>query len=53
MTDRTILVTGVTRPALFAQVRLEFGAVVWPGDIDLAPDAMCDAIKTHGRWIPE
>ncbi len=37
-------------PALFAQVRIEYGAVTWPGDLDLAPDAMHTAIKTHGEW---
>jgi hypothetical protein len=38
---------------LFAQVNVEHGAVVWPGEIDLAPDAMYDEIKKHGRWVPE
>jgi hypothetical protein len=27
------------------------GAVSWPGDLDLAPDAMHAAIKEHGTWI--
>lgn len=40
-------------PALFAQVRIEHGAVTWPGDLDLAPDAMHEAIKANGRWTPE
>jgi hypothetical protein len=39
-------------PALFAQVRLEYGAVTWPGDLDLAPDAMHAAIQAHGEWRP-
>ncbi|MGH9606262.1 MAG: DUF2442 domain-containing protein [Terracidiphilus sp.] len=34
----------------FAQVRLEYGAVAWPGELDLAPDAMHDAIREHGEW---
>jgi len=38
-------------PALFQQVRVEAGAVTWPGDIDLAPDAMYDAIKRTGEWV--
>jgi hypothetical protein len=25
---------------LFAQVFIDYGAVAWPGEIDLAPDAM-------------
>ncbi len=40
-------------PALFAQVYLEYGVVMWPGEIDLAPDAMYDEIKKKGRWILE
>jgi hypothetical protein len=27
--------------------------VEWPGDIDLAPDAMYDEIKALGVWILE
>jgi hypothetical protein len=38
-------------PALFCQVQLEYGAVTWPGELDLAPDAMHDAIQEHGAWI--
>jgi hypothetical protein len=37
--------------AIFNKVHLEHGAVTWPGEIDLAPDAMHDAIKQHGIWI--
>ena len=36
--------------ALFEQVHVEIGAVVWPGELDLAPDAMHAAIKQHGEW---
>jgi Protein of unknown function (DUF2442) len=32
-------------PALFAQVFVEHGAVTWPGEIDLAPDAIYAQIK--------
>lgn len=39
-------------PALFRQVRVDHGAVTWPGDIDLAPDAMYDDIRETGRSIP-
>jgi hypothetical protein len=38
-------------PTLFAQVGIEMGAVWWPGDLDLAPDAMHDEIAEHGEWI--
>ncbi len=37
--------------AVFAQVRVDGGAVAWPGELDLAPDAMYDAIKRHGEWV--
>ena len=38
-------------PDLFAQVRCDHGFVEWPGELDLAPDAMYDAIKQHGCWL--
>jgi len=38
-------------PAVFAQVRCDNGFVSWPGDIDLAPDAMHQAIREKGEWI--
>jgi len=37
-------------PSLFAQVKLDYGAVAWPGELDLAPDAMHAAIQEHGKW---
>lgn len=38
-------------PSVFNQVYVDNGIVTWPGDIDLAPDAMYDAIKKHGEWV--
>jgi hypothetical protein len=38
-------------PARFEQAFLEYGVVVWPGEIDLAPDAMYAAIGERGEWI--
>jgi hypothetical protein len=35
----------------FRQARIETGAVTWPGNLDLAPDAMYRAIKANGQWI--
>jgi hypothetical protein len=35
---------------LFSQVSVQYGAVVWPGELDLAPDAMHAAIKRGGEW---
>jgi hypothetical protein len=39
-------------PAVFRQVYLDHGAVTWPGEIDLAPDAMYDDIRQTGRSVP-
>lgn len=36
---------------LFRQATVTLGAVTWPGDLDLAPDAMHRAIQQHGKWI--
>lgn len=38
-------------PVVFQQAYIEGGAVTWPGDIDLAPDAMYRAIKKDGEWV--
>ena len=38
-------------PAVFAQARIESGAVTWPSDLDLAPDAMYAEIKSRGEWV--
>lgn len=37
-------------PTRFAQVALHYGAVTWPGELDLAPDAMHTAIQERGHW---
>jgi hypothetical protein len=41
----------VRDPAVFAQVFVDRGAVAWPGDLDLAPDAMYEQIRAHGEWV--
>ena len=38
-------------PDFFREVRVEFGAVTWPGELDLATDVMYDEIKAHGEWV--
>ena len=38
-------------PHEFAAVHVHLGAVTWPSGVDLAPDAMYDEIKAHGRWV--
>jgi len=40
-------------PVVFAQVSCGQGFVEWPGDVDLAPDAMYDEIKARGIWVLE
>ena len=37
-------------PSLFDQLRVELGVVTWPGDLDLAPDAMHFEILKNGEW---
>ena len=38
-------------PVVFAQAYVNDGAVTWPGELDLAPDAMYDEIRANGRWV--
>jgi hypothetical protein len=38
-------------PAIFDKAFVESGAVAWPGEIDLAPDAMHQEIKKNGEWL--
>lgn len=38
-------------PGFFCQAFLDSGAVSWPGNIDIAPDAMYREIKQHGLWV--
>ena len=38
-------------PIIFQQAHVSDGAVAWPGDLDLAPDAMYMAIKSQGEWL--
>ena len=38
-------------PSRFAQAFVAHGAVTWPGEIDLAPDAMYAEIKRLGSWV--
>jgi len=37
-------------PIRFSEAYVEYGAVIWPGEIDLAPDAMYVEIKQNGKW---
>lgn len=35
----------------FDKVYVDNGVVTWPGELDLAPDAMHTEIKKNGRWV--
>lgn len=37
--------------AMFSKVSVEHGVVTWPGELDLAPDAMYAEIKKTGEWV--
>jgi hypothetical protein len=37
-------------PDIFSKVNCEKGFVEWPGEIDLAPDAMYEEVKKNGVW---
>lgn len=47
--------TGVFAPLVnkdfFTKAYVHDGVVTWPGEIDLAPDAMYYAIKQKGEWL--
>ena len=38
-------------PEFFKQVSWDEGYVTWPGELDIAPDAMHDQLEAHGEWI--
>ena len=49
--ERAGVFSSLSDPASFAAVFLDRGVVTWPGELDLAPDAMYDAIRANGRWL--
>lgn len=38
-------------PSEFNKIRLNGYFITWPGELDLAPDAMHEAIKQKGEWV--
>ena|SRR5579871_2148647 len=53
MSDKAGVFKKLREIDIFNQVYLEYGVVTWPGGIDLAPDAMYDAILSCGKWVLE
>lgn len=51
--DRAGVFASLRDTAAFDQVHLVMGAVTWPGEIDIAPDAMHDEIERQGEWTLE
>ena len=51
MSEHAGVFSALTDRDLFNMAHLEYGVLTWPGEIDLAPDAMHDAIKQKGRWV--
>jgi len=35
----------------FSKVSVHLGAVTWPGELDVAPDAMYEAISRNGEYV--
>jgi len=38
-------------PEIFEELTVSDGFVSWPGALDLAPDAMYEAIRREGEWV--
>ena len=41
----------LSKKSYFKKVHIDNGVVTWSEDLDLAPDAMHDAIKEKGEWV--
>jgi len=52
MSDNAGVFATLRDPGIFAMARLEYGAILWPGDIDIAPDAMYDEIRRAQQAAP-
>lgn len=51
MSEKAGIFAALKDKSLFEQAYVDYGAVTWPGEIDLAPDAMHNEIKKQGRWV--
>lgn len=43
--------SGLRDPLAFRRAHIEDGVLTWPGELDLAPDAMHEAIAANGKWV--
>lgn len=43
--------TPLKRADFFKKVFIRDGIITWPGEIDLAPDAMHDILQTQSEWV--
>lgn len=43
--------THLADPSEFKRASVVNGAVTWPGELDIAPDAMYREIKENGEWL--
>ncbi len=51
MSDKAGVFAVLKDREIFNKAHLEYGVLTWPGEIDLALDAMHDAIVQNGRWV--
>ena len=49
--DAAGVFSSLRNEAVFRQARVVMGVVTWPGDLDLAPDAMHTEICKRGVWV--
>ena len=50
--ELTGVLAPLSDPGFFEQVFIDQGAIAWPGEIDLAPDAMYADVARHRRDLP-
>lgn len=49
--SRAGVFSSLRKESEFRKVFVDLGVVTWPGEIDLAPDAMYLSIKESGKWV--
>lgn len=51
--DLTGVLAPLLDPRFFERVYIDYGAVAWPGEIDLAPDAMYAQVASRHQESPQ